>query len=144
MNFIYPATIEDDGDGNFLVLFRDIPFAATEGNTLDQALAEAADCLDEAIASCIDDNEDIPTPSRLRKGEYPISLAAQTAAKTAFYIAAKKINFGKSEMARRMGVNEKEIRRMLDPRHPTKLPRIEKALAILGYQLNVSLEEIHV
>jgi antitoxin HicB len=63
-NSFYPATIEADGTGNLLVTFRDIPFAATEGTTIDEALTEARDCLETAIASCIKDKEDIPNPIR--------------------------------------------------------------------------------
>jgi antitoxin HicB len=140
MQFIYPATIEDDGAGNLLVTFRDIPFAATEGATIDEALTEARDCLETAIASCIKDKEDIPTPSEVQKGEYPIRLPAQTASKAALYIAIQKSGISnKSELARRLGVNEKEIRRMLDPWHQTKLPRIEAALAALGYRISITM-----
>ena len=38
----------------------------------------------------------------------------------------------KSELARRLGVNEKDARRMLDPRHTTKVPALQHALHILG------------
>ena len=138
MEFIYPAKIQGK-DGEYLVTFRDIPFAATEGKTLDDALNQAVDCLEEAIASCIDDGDLIPEPSKSRKGEYKIMLPAQTAAKTALYIAAKSAGVSKSELARRMGVDEREIRRMLDPRHATKLPRIETALSVLGCHLSVAL-----
>lgn len=137
MEFTYPAKIVEDGYGGFLVTFRDIPFATTEGETIKDAVTQGADCLEEAIASCIDDGEPIPEPSKPQKGEYKITLPAQTAAKTALYIAVKKSGLGKSELARRVNVDEKEIRRMLDPRHPTKLPRIEKALAALGHHLSV-------
>jgi antitoxin HicB len=60
-------------------------------------------------------------------------------AKAALYIAVRETGISKSELARRLGVDEKEIRRMLSPRHQTKLPRIEQALSALGYQLSVSL-----
>lgn len=140
MEFIYPTKIKDDGDGNFLVTFRDIPFAATEGKTVDEALNEAQDCLEEAIASCIDDGEAIPEPSKKTKGEYSVRLPAQTAVKAALYIAVLQSGIiNKSEIARQLGVNEKEIRRMLDPWHQTKLPRIEAALKTLGYGLSISI-----
>ncbi|MGD9159249.1 MAG: type II toxin-antitoxin system HicB family antitoxin [Desulfobacteraceae bacterium] len=141
MEFKYPAKIQDDGCGGFLVVFRDIPFAATEGKTIKEALTQAVDCLEEAIASCIDDGELIPKPSKPQKNEYQIMLPAQTAAKTALYIAVKKTGISNSELARRINVDEKEVRRMLNPRHPTKLPRIEKALASLGHHLSVTLLE---
>jgi antitoxin HicB len=46
-----------------------------------------------------------------------------------------------TELARRLHCDEKEVRRMLDPRHPTKLPRVQQALEALGKHLIVSLEE---
>jgi len=81
MEFIYPAAIKDDGTGNLLVTFRDIPFAATEGVTMQEALSEAQGCLETAIASCIKDKEDIPISSGAREGEFLVRLPAQTAAK---------------------------------------------------------------
>ena len=36
---------------------------------------------------------------------------------------------------------EKKVRRMLNPTHPTKLPRIKEALDVLGKRLVVSVEE---
>ena len=45
------------------------------------------------------------------------------------------------ERARKLDCDEKEVRRMLDPKHPTKLPRIKEALDVLGKRLVVSLDE---
>jgi hypothetical protein len=42
---------------------------------------------------------------------------------------------------RRMGKDEKEIRRILDPKHPTKLPAMVEALRALGKRLVVGVEE---
>ncbi len=80
-------------------------------------------------------------PSKALKGEYSIELPAQTAAKAALYIAVRKTGISNSALARRMDVNEKEVRRMLDPWHQTKLPRIETALGLLGYHLTVAMVE---
>ena len=139
--FTYPAKIEKDELGFFLVTFPDIPFAATDGVTMAEALKEARDCLEEAIAVSIADNLDFPPPSPVRKGQYPIRLTARMSAKAALYITVQETGISKSELARRLGVDEKEIRRMLSPRHQTKLPRIEQALAVLGYQLSVSVQK---
>ena len=46
-----------------MVTCRDLPEAITQGETREEALAEAADCLEEAIAARIDDGRDIPSPS---------------------------------------------------------------------------------
>ena len=43
--FVYPADVERDETGYLLVTFPDFPEAGTDGETLEEALAEAADCL---------------------------------------------------------------------------------------------------
>jgi len=140
-NFTYPANVTPDEDGFFLVTFPDISFAATDGESLKEALGEAEDCLEEAIAVCIADGLDIPEPSPVKKGQYAIPLSAQMSAKAALYIAVREEGISKSELARRLGTDEKEIRRMLSPKHQTKLPRIEKALGLLGRRLVVSVKK---
>jgi antitoxin HicB len=40
-----------------------------------------------------------------------------------------------------MAKNEKEIRRILDPKHPTKLPAMAEALRALGKRLVIGVEE---
>ena len=42
---------------------------------------------------------------------------------------------------KKLEVNEKEVRRMLDPHHSTRLPSLDKAIRALGKKLTVSLEE---
>ncbi len=44
------TNIKQDEGGFFLVTFPDISFAATDGESLKEALVEAEDCLEEAIA----------------------------------------------------------------------------------------------
>jgi antitoxin HicB len=55
------------------------------------------------------------------------------------YLALKETGISKSELAARLECDEKEVRRLLDPRHPSKLPRIQKALAVLGKGLSIRL-----
>ena len=45
-----------------------------------------------------------------------------------------KAGITRVELARRLRIDEKEARRMLDPHHSTKADRLEKALAVLGKQ----------
>ena len=66
--FTYPADLTPEEGGGFLVSFPDIPEALTSGSDLEEALAMAEDCLEEALAGRIDDGEDIPAPSRLAPG----------------------------------------------------------------------------
>jgi predicted RNase H-like HicB family nuclease len=50
-HFAYPARfVADTTDGGFVVTFVDLPEAITQGDDLEDALHQAADCLEEAIA----------------------------------------------------------------------------------------------
>ena len=46
-----------------------------------------------------------------------------------------------SELARRLGVHERVVRRMLDPRHASKSERIQAALAVLGKQMTLAVRD---
>ena len=70
-----------------------------------------------------------------------VTLSATMAAKAALYVAIQESGLPNTQAAKRMGVDEKEIRRMLDPRHATQLARIQRALAILGQRLVITVEE---
>ena len=137
--FTYPATLTpDEADGGFVVTFEDLPEAITQGDTIVEALAEAADALEEAVAGRIQRGVQIPEPSPAA-GRPIVPVPAQTAAKAALYLALRETGISKADLAARLGCDEKEVRRLLDPRHPSKLPRIQKALAALGKGLSVRL-----
>jgi len=135
----YPVTLTpDDIDGGFVVTFEDLPEAITQGETVTEALAEAADALEEAVAGRIRRGDPIPEPSPAADRPL-VPVPVQTAAKAALHLALQETGMTRAELATRLGCDEKEVRRLLDPRHPSKLPRIQKALAALGKGLSVRL-----
>jgi antitoxin HicB len=127
--------------GVLVITFRDIPEAITQGKGEKDALWQAADCLEEAIAGRIDGGREIPKASKAARGERLIPVPAQMAAKAALYLAMKETGITNAQLARKLGCDEKQVRRMLDPRHATKLPRIKEALDVFGKRLIVSVEE---
>ena len=135
MRFTYPARLRPDSTGEFIVSFRDLPECLTSGATVPDALAEAADALEEAIAGRIDDAEAIPVPSARRSGEHHVAVPVGTAAKAALALALRESDLSRVALAQRLGVDEKAVRRMLDPRHGTAVGRIEAALRVLGQEL---------
>ena len=140
LHFKYPALFKKDNkDGGFVITFRDIPEAITQAESLDACFNESVDCLEEAIAGRIDDGLDIPTPSKARRHECMISTPAQTAIKAALYIAMKEEKINKSELARRLDIDVREVRRMLNPHHGTKLPSMEQALTLLGRSIELHI-----
>ncbi|QVL49318.1 MAG: type II toxin-antitoxin system HicB family antitoxin [Thiocapsa sp.] len=141
MQFIYPATLTPDPTGGFVVTFRDWPEAITQGDTLDEALLEAADCLEEAVAASIDDRGEIPASSARLPDEHPVAVPIQTALKAALYLAVGETGVGPTELARRLGINEKEARRLVDPRHASKAAMLERALLAVGRRLAIEVEK---
>jgi antitoxin HicB len=139
-SFIYPATLHPEKKGGFTVQFPDIPEAITSGKDRADAVLQAADCLEEAIAGRIADGLDVPVPTVKRRNHVQVALPAPMAAKAALYLAIQEAGFTNSELGRKLGLDEKEIRRMLDPRHSTKLSRIQMVLDFLGKRLVVSLD----
>lgn len=131
--FVYPARFTaDKEDGGFVVTFRDIPEAITQGDSAAECMEEAAGALQAAIEGRIMSNLDIPKASKAKRGERLIAVPVQTALKAALYLEMQRTGVSRVELARRLRIDEKEARRMLDPHHATKADRLERALAVLG------------
>lgn len=140
-NFIYPVTVtKDKEDEGFVVTFPDLPEAITQGDDIKDALVEAVDCLEEAIANRIVMNLPIPYPSHMSRERCVVALPIRMAAKAALYKAICELNISKPELARRLRFDETEIDCMLNPKHSTELNKIESALAAVGRQLVVGFQ----
>lgn len=73
--FAYAVQLKRDRrDGGYVVTCRDLPEVVTQGETVEDALSEAADAIDEAIAARVDDSRDIPLPSAKKPGERIVSV----------------------------------------------------------------------
>src|SRR6266851_3430812 len=89
MIYTYPARLEADDEGRLVVHFPDLPEALTDGADETEALTEAADCLSEALAGRIVDNEKIPIPSRATSDMRLVSPEPTIALKVALYTALR-------------------------------------------------------
>ena len=135
----YPATIRRDSGGRYLVRFRDLPEALTDGATKQDALREASDALSEALAARMIAGEEIPLPSAPRGQDYRIAPEATITLKAGLYKALKELHLSIADLARRLKIDHREARRLLDPRHPTKLPRLRTALAAVDIGIGIVL-----
>lgn len=138
--YTYRALLESgDRAGVQVVTFPDVPEAITEGVDRADALREAGDALGVALLSY--PLRGLALPKSRAKAGTPVTVAADVAAKLAVLEAFAASGLSKSELSRRLGVSENEARRILDPMHATKLPRLVQALAALGKRLVVGVEE---
>jgi antitoxin HicB len=139
--FAYPAQFTLDEGGSLMVRFRDLPEAITSGRDAADAVEQAADCLQEALAGRLVRREAIPKPSKIRRGERRVPVAMYLAPKLALFSAMERAGINNSELARRLGVTEVVIRRMLNPKHETKAGKIEAALRALGKEAVVQIDD---
>jgi predicted RNase H-like HicB family nuclease len=86
LGHVYPAQLDREDDGGYVVTLPDIGYGATQGDTLDEALLQAEDMLEEAVLGMIAHNEEVPAPSP-SKARPVARLPALTAAKLEVYRA---------------------------------------------------------
>lgn len=137
---LYPAKLAPE-DGGFVVTFRDIPEAITQGESREEAIAMAADALATAMEFYFEDRRPVPAPSEGRRGEVGIPLPAGFAAKVLLLneMIAKKVT--PSELARRLGTSPQVVNRIVNLGHATKIDTIDEALRALGARLDLSVHQ---
>lgn len=77
-----------------------------------EALENAVDTLDEAIAGYMIDNKTLPESSAAVRNEHIIALPLQTILKHQLRKAVVKLKFSHVDLGRLLKVNEKEVRRI--------------------------------
>jgi antitoxin HicB len=140
--FEYAVLLTAAEEGGFIVRCRDFPPLITQGEDRDDALTQAADAMDEVFAAYMKQGLAFPPPSKARRGEVLIAPPAETVAKAALYVAMRESGISKVQLAKRLGVDEKEVRRLLDPHYGSKLPRIAEAIQLLGKRLVIGLDGV--
>jgi antitoxin HicB len=135
----YPANLKADKKGGFVVTFRDIPEAITQGEDAEDALKHAQDALETAMEFYFDDRRQVPMPSAPKRGDRLVSLPVSESFKVLLLNEMVKQGVKPAELARRMNTSKQEVNRITTLRHATKVDRIADALKALGKRLTVNL-----
>lgn len=138
----YPARFHRDGEVT-AVSFPDFPEAHTQGSTYEEAFAMASDCLYTAIEWRLEDKEEIPTPSVVKRGQTVVPVPLELAPKVALYQAMRLQGISNVKLASTMRVSENAIRRMLAPKHKSRPEQYTRALLALGCALETTVISIH-
>jgi antitoxin HicB len=137
----YPASfLPDDEAGGYVVVFPDVAGAATYGETREQAYEMAQDALGIMLESHVRDHGRLPARSETGPGQRLVELSALDSGKLALALEMAKAGISKTDLAIRLGVDEKEARRILAVGHNTKLDRIEAAFKAVGRKLTIQVE----
>jgi antitoxin HicB len=134
----YPATVEPQKDGTFLVQFLDLPDTFTEGQTREEALFNAAEVLSANLAWRLDEAKDVPAPSEKARGAVYVAPDAKTQAAMLLRLARGERSL--AELARALETSWPAAKRLEDPTHWPSLKTLDRAAAALGKRLVLSLE----
>jgi antitoxin HicB len=132
----WPVDLIPAEEGGFIVNFPGLPNGWRQGETREEALAQADDLLDEMILGRMAHNEDVLRPSP-PKGRPVAALPALTAAKLEAYRAMRAAGLNKRQLAERLGWQPSQVTRLFDGRHVSRLDQIERPPA-LGRRLVVT------
>jgi antitoxin HicB len=135
----YPACFTPTDEGGFVVSFRDIPEALTQGENEVEAFDMAADALLTAMDFYFEDARTVPPPSSALEGERLVALPLSVSAKVMLLNEMIAQQIRPVDLARLMGVKPQEVNRIIDLNHATKIDTLAAATAALGKELELIL-----
>ncbi|MBE9635800.1 type II toxin-antitoxin system HicB family antitoxin [Salipiger mangrovisoli] len=127
----YPINVEPDGDG-YLVTCPDLPEVTSDGDTLEEAFANGADAVEEALAGRLDDFDGIPHPS---VGELTVAVSTLIGLKVQLYWELEARGLSRADLVRTLGWSRTQVDRLFAPRHATRLDQFDAAFEALGKRI---------
>jgi antitoxin HicB len=140
--YTYGALFERGAKSGIVVSFPDIPEAITQGRDEADARSMAAEALGMVLLTYLEQGKPLPKSSKRRKDLVAVAVEPEIAAKLAVIEAFKAARITQGQLASRLGKDAREVRRILDPNHATKLPAMTQALEAMGRRLVVGVEEV--
>ncbi len=139
MAFGYRYRLERQSNGWLLVRFPGIPEALTEGETEQEAGANAVDCVLAALEGYMKAGRPLPRRGAAHSGRDRAVLPSLVTAKLAVYERMREQGWSKVKLAAALGMPENSVRRLLDLRHNSHLWIIDEALAKMKAELLIDL-----
>ncbi|MDR3324044.1 MAG: type II toxin-antitoxin system HicB family antitoxin [Zoogloeaceae bacterium] len=138
MEIRYPAQIEQDAEGNYLVQFVDMEDTFTYGNTLEEALFNASEVLTGMLDTKINHNFEIAEPTPGLPNVHYIAPDAKTQA--ALLVKKARGDRSLADLARSLDTSWPAAQRLENPNHWPSLRALDRAAAALGKRLVLSME----
>jgi antitoxin HicB len=139
MAFGYRYTLEQQENGWWLVRFIGLPEALTEGETEEEARANARDCLIAALEGYMKAGRPLPRKGAGHSGRDRAVLPSLVTAKLAVYEEMRARGWSKVKLAKELGMSENSVRRLLDLHHSSHMWIIDEALAKMNAELSIDL-----
>jgi len=137
MRFVYPFEAETEGE-SIVIEFPDVPGAVTQVDPGEDFNDVVRDCLIAALGGYVNTGRIPPEPS-VSRGRHTVTLDVMTSAKLALALALSANHTSNVDLAKRLNVTEKVVRRLLDLDHASRIDRLEAALTAMGQQLELTV-----
>jgi antitoxin HicB len=137
IDLTYYANIEKQADG-YIVTFRDFDNVFTEGDCLEEALANAQEALDGVLMEMAKGNFEVLPPSARQAGEHPIPVSPDVAAPILLHLLRSKRSKTMTEVAELMHVPYQQYQR-LERNCNMTLRSLKRAAAALGGRVEIKL-----
>jgi len=137
----YPVKLTRTSPNTIMAEFRDVAGAMTEAATEQEALYWAQDALLVLLSGYMDKHRPIPAPSERRRGERLVEVPTTQAMKLAIYQAMIEQEVTQASLAAGMDIDGRQVRRILDLDHSTRLDHLLRALEVLGKEVSVTISD---
>jgi antitoxin HicB len=134
----YPYAVSPDENGSLVALVPDLPGVLSVGRDGDDARAQATDAVLAMCARLMATGQPIPRPGPAR-GRPVLALPPMVVMKLPIYDAMREAGVSQTALALRLGCDPRQVRRLLDLDHASRLDQLEVALAALGKRLVVGI-----
>ena len=138
---IFPVELSKLKNGTIKVSFPNVPDAITSGKNEKHAMEMAMDCLLTMFTAYMHDGDELPQPSRVKRGQKGIEIPSMVAVKMAIYQAMKERGITQNELGTKLKCDGRQIRRLLDLDHNSRFDQVETALQVLGFKLAMAVEK---
>jgi len=139
MDIRYPATFTPEA-GGYVAQFIDLPDTFTEGDTLEEALFNAAEVLSGMLECKLEDGDPIPPPSAGLKGKRIHYIAPDAKTQSVLLLRQARGERTLADLARALETSWPQARRLEDPTHWPSLKTLDRAARVLGKRLVLSIE----
>ncbi len=136
MQYTYPCDFAPDtaeGDG-FVVTFPDLGHGATGAATFKESIILAEDALVVTLGIYMHCDEELPTPSPWVEGQELIGVQPLIAAQLDLYNAMRRQNLSRADLAKRLGLTQAAVKKLLTLNYRTPITQVRRALAALSQE----------
>ena len=141
LQLTYGAKLSRD-EGGFLVTFRDLDNVFTWGESEEEAVFNAQEALDGVLESLVANDQEIPVPSKLLRGEVAVTVSPDVAAPVLLHQLRTAQHKTLADVAHALGKSYQSYQRMERRGGNLTLKSLKQAAAAMGATVEIRLHRV--